>query len=264
MEPSFCLGGRGGCLPLAVRAKESKQREDEEVEEEEEVIPRWKSQFLPLNPEGLLERGVFGEQGSWAVESGRPRQLEASFLVGSQVFMALQMAGMQVWVRYRTLGSAAGPWLGRLFGMCLLPFKATFGLTCCLPSSSSPSTLPPTPWQPEPVPGNFWSKVRSPRTWRNNRSSITLFICLIMFLLSLLMNCVFCSLRSSDSTSRVWGYFFQTEPSEMFPTLQAMWPPEFRCRLPSEAISSWREGQCFFTIVFPKPAWDSICFNPYG
>lgn len=51
----------------------------------------------------------------------------------------LWMAGMQVWVRSRTSGSAAGLRLRRLFGMCPLPSRATFGLTCCLPSSSSPS-----------------------------------------------------------------------------------------------------------------------------
>lgn len=62
-------------------------------------FPGGNPQFLPLNPEGLPETGVFGEQESGAVELGReaiPRQLEASFLVGSQVFMALQMARRQV------------------------------------------------------------------------------------------------------------------------------------------------------------------------
>lgn len=34
-------------------------------------------------------------------------------------------------------------------------------------------------WQPEPVPVNCWSKVRSPRTWRNNRPSLALFTSLV-------------------------------------------------------------------------------------
>lgn len=71
---------------------------------------------------------------------GARKHLIESALVGSQVFMATFISwNVGVGALCRTLGPAVSFRLGRLFGMCLLPSRATFGLTCCLPSSSSPS-----------------------------------------------------------------------------------------------------------------------------
>lgn len=56
------------------------------------------------------------------------------------------MTVMQVCVPHWTLGFTAGLRPGRLFGMCPLPSRATFGLTCCLPSSWSLfAARPPSP-----------------------------------------------------------------------------------------------------------------------
>lgn len=124
VEPSFWLWGvsywQSG--PRRVRRREKMRRWSRE-----RSLPGGNPWFLPLNPVGLPEKGVFGEHRSWAVELGRgatPRRLEASFLVGSQVFMALQMAGMQVWVRYRTLGSCCRPQAGETFRNVPLAFQS--------------------------------------------------------------------------------------------------------------------------------------------
>lgn len=112
-------------------------------------MPRWRSsapssQSRPLH-RGTWGVGVAGSRLHCRLGGGKLFQaaqsiLSGGYLVGNQEFMVFSMTGTQVWVSYWTLGSAAGLRLGRLFGMCPLPSRATFGLTCCLPSSSSPSS----------------------------------------------------------------------------------------------------------------------------
>lgn len=125
-------------LPLALWAGGVRRREKRRKLTGRRSCPDGNPQFLPLNPEGLLEKGALGELG----RGGIPRHRGGHpFWWVLRYSWSRWMAGMQVWVRYRTLGSATGLMLGRLFGMCPLPSRTTFGLTCCLYSSSSPSTL---------------------------------------------------------------------------------------------------------------------------
>lgn len=77
-------------LPLALWARGSKERGEEEEVEGEEVMPRWKSLAPSIEsrrPPGEGGAWGAGERGCGAGEGGIPRQLKASFLVGSQVFM---------------------------------------------------------------------------------------------------------------------------------------------------------------------------------
>lgn len=109
--------------------------------------PRGNPQLLPANPGGLLEKGAFGalSLGCGGGEGRLPREPKASFLGCSEVFTA----SLDDWnagvCSLSDFGPTAGLWLERLFGMCPVPSRATFGLTCYLPSSSSPLPPPPLP-----------------------------------------------------------------------------------------------------------------------
>lgn len=132
--------------PVCAEASEEKGAEDEVVEAE--VMPRWK----PAAPSSKSRRPP-GEGSVWGALAGLWRGRGEAFPGSRQhpfwwVLRYLQpprMTGMQVCALYRTLGPASGLWLERLFGMCPMPSRATFGLTCYLPSSSSPSAPTPSP-----------------------------------------------------------------------------------------------------------------------
>lgn len=121
------------------------------------------------------ERGVWGAQElGCGVGEGRNSQAAGSILSGGFSGIYGSSDGWNAGV-----GSLSD------FGL-LLPASGWGDFSECAPSLPKPPLaspavypplpppLPPPPWQPEPVPGNCWSKVRSPRTRRNNRSSITL------------------------------------------------------------------------------------------
>lgn len=116
-------------------------------------------QLLPVSPEGLLEKvGLRGTE-LWSGEREEcPGSQKHPFWWVLRYLWPLWMSGMQVWVCYRTLGSAAGLRLGRLFGMCPLPSRATFDLTCCLPSSSSPSVPLGSLSQCQEIVGQRWGR----------------------------------------------------------------------------------------------------------
>lgn len=131
--------------PVCSEASEEKGAEDEVVEAE--VMPRWK----PEAPSSKSRRppgggGVWGAPAElW--KGGREEFPDSRKHPSWWVLRYLQppwKTGMQVCALYRTLGSASGLWLERLFGMCPMPSRATFGLTCYLPSSSSSSAPPPS------------------------------------------------------------------------------------------------------------------------
>ena len=105
---------------------------------------------------------------------GMPRQPKAPLLVGSQVFMTPSAgwnAGVGLLLDFRL---CCRPQAGETFRNVPLAFQSHLWPYLLFTILFLP--LCP-PWQPEPVPGNCWSKVRSPRTWRNSRSSLTLFTC---------------------------------------------------------------------------------------
>lgn len=103
---------------------------------------------------------------------GMPRQPKAPLLVGSQVFMA-SSAGRNAGVDLLSdFGLCCRPQAGETFRNVPLAFQSHLWPYLLFTILFLP--LCP-PWQPEPVPGNCWSKVRSPRTQRNSRSSLTLF-----------------------------------------------------------------------------------------
>lgn len=133
-------------------------------------MPTWKSSVPSTE-----SRRPPGEGGAWELgRGGIPRHRRASFLVGSQVFM-VPSDGWNAGVgSLLDFGLCHRPQAGETFRNVPLAFQNHLWPHLLFILLFLP--LYPA-WQPEPVPGNCWSKVRSPRTWRNNRSSLTLFIC---------------------------------------------------------------------------------------
>lgn len=107
---------------------------------------------------------------------------KASFLLGSQVFIA-SSGGWNAGVGLLSdFGLCCRPQAGETFWNVPLAFQSHLWPHLLFTLLFLP--LCP-PWQPEPVPGNCWSKVRSPRTWRNNLVYLLGTCYLTKFLLSL-------------------------------------------------------------------------------